>query len=95
MTSDEKEKSMTTNHQRSEVRGQRSEVVKKTLVIVKYCGLQSGCGVTRSIALFNVVAGPVDLLKSTRTVESLEAEGYEVREVSSVQVSSVQQKEAA
>lgn len=53
---------------------------RKPLVLVKYHGLQSGCGVTRSIALFNVVAGPVDLLKSTRTVESLEAEGYDVRE---------------
>jgi hypothetical protein len=47
---------------------------------VKYCGLQSGFGALPSRALFNVVCGPVDLLHSTRTVESLEADGYEVVE---------------
>jgi len=52
----------------------------KPLVIVKYIGLQTGGGTLPSRALFNVVAGPLELLHSTRTVESLEAEGYDVRE---------------
>lgn len=53
----------------------------RPLVVVKYCGLQTGGGFVPSRALFNVVAGPLDLIHSTRTVESLEAEGYEVREL--------------
>jgi hypothetical protein len=53
---------------------------KSPLVMVRYRGLQSGCGITKSIPLFNVVAGPLELIGSTRTVESLEAEGYQIIE---------------
>lgn len=63
-----------TGDQRTEVGGQ------KPLVVVKYAGLQTGGGFAPSRALYNVVAGPLDLLNSTRTVESLEAEGYQVKE---------------
>lgn len=59
---------------------QTTERMSKPIVIVRYCGLQSGGGFAPSRALFNVVAGPANLLRSTRTVESLEAEGFEVVE---------------
>jgi hypothetical protein len=51
-----------------------------TQLVVKYIGLQSGFGLVRSRALFNVVAGEPKLIGSTRTIESLEAEGYLVKE---------------
>jgi len=49
-------------------------------LVVKYIGLQSGFGLVRSRALFNVVAGAPELIGSTRTIESLEAEGFQVKE---------------
>lgn len=52
----------------------------KELLIVRYAGLQSGGGLVPSRALYNVITGPIDLLHSTRTIESLEADGYEVQE---------------
>lgn len=65
--------------QRAEDRGQKSE--SKPIVTVKYAGLQSGFGEIGSRALFNVVsADEPQLVGSTRTVESLEAEGYQVKE---------------
>jgi hypothetical protein len=52
----------------------------KETVTVRYAGLQSGGGFVPSRALYNVIAGPAELLNSTRTIESLEQDGYEVRE---------------
>lgn len=89
-----------TSTQKSDLRPPTSD--RRPLVVVKYLGLQSGFGLRPSCALFNVVAGPADLLKSTVTVESLEADGYEVieqgnRGTSNIQhpTSNIQPKEAA
>lgn len=55
--------------------------IAKPLLTVRYAGLQSGGGFVPSRALYNVVqADEPELIGSTRTVESLEAEGYQVRE---------------
>lgn len=52
----------------------------KPLVWVKYRGLQSGFNLVPSRALYNVTGGPDQLLGSTVTLESLEAQGYQVKE---------------
>lgn len=50
------------------------------LVTVRYLGLQEGFGPIAPRALFNVVGGPVEMIGSTVTLESLTRAGYAVRE---------------
>ena len=54
---------------------------QRPLVLVKYCGLQEGFATLAPRALYNVVGGPVALLGSTVTLESLFAKGYVVKEL--------------
>lgn len=53
---------------------------RRPLVLVKYLRMQEGYAALPPFALYNVVAGPLEILHGTFTLQTLAEQGYEVKE---------------